>query len=106
MINSDEGKELEGRIAQLNEQTERRFDKGDEKFDKIIAAIGENADCINRLTEDVQPILELQRDIMGVGRVSKRVQKFGLYLASIPVIGAGLFQIYAFLIEYFKGPLQ
>ena len=94
-------------LHQRIDGVEMRLDEFDNKFDhdidRLIKAIEGNAECIAKVGEDLKPILELQRDIIGVGRVSKKVQKIGLYIASIPVIGAALFQIYSFIVEHFKG---
>ncbi len=92
MLNSDEAMLLKQELEAQKEDCDRRFDQGNKQFCEIMGKL-------DKLSESIEPVLDMQRDIIGVKRIGKGIQKFLLFVLSIPVIGTGIYGMVNWLIE-------
>lgn len=75
-------------------QAVERWEHEDKRHEALLDAVERNTQSVAQLTESTQDVVQLYKDMQSVGRVGNRVQKFMLWVAKWPVIGAGLYAIY------------
>lgn len=76
-----------------------RFAEGSRKFDAFLTSQKENTEAITLLIGETREVVQLHRDIQGVTRIGKRVQAFGKWILTWPLIGAGVYTAYVWIIE-------
>lgn len=77
------------------QKAEERWDHEDKRHEALLGAVEQNTQSVKQLTESTKDLVQLYKDVQSVGRVGGKVQKFMLWVAKWPVIGAGLYAIYA-----------
>jgi len=98
---------VEERLHQLEMEFRKHkddCDKRDARVDKLIEAQERCTAALERLTHDTSGVVELYNNAAGAVKVGISVQKFGLWLLKWPLIGAGLYAAYQWLIAHLPHP--
>lgn len=75
-------------------EAEGRWGREDKRYEQLMESIERNTESVGKLVEETRAVVQLHRDVEGVKRVGTQIQKFALWVAKWPVIGAGLYAIY------------
>lgn len=95
----------EDRVAKLYQEFSEHLKKDDEQIKKLIQCQQQNAEAIAKLTAvcaDMQAVVDVYQSIIGTLKVGAAAQAFGLWLIKWPLIGAGLYAAYSWLLEHFS----
>ena len=82
------------------QELKTRFESHEAKIDPLIEACNRNSTAIENLVEETSAIISLHKDLQGTIRVGANVQSFGLWLMKWPLIGAGLYTAFNWLISH------
>lgn len=103
---SDDMRFSDARLFQFHEdfqqhvdRCEERFNDTDDQFKQLIEAQKKNTDAISSLIEETRSIVQLHKDLQGVTRLGKRIQTFLIWVVKWPIIGTGLYAIYAWSLK-------
>lgn len=82
---------------------EERFNAGDQKFEQLITAQQRNTEAIASLIEETREVVQLHKNLQGAARIGKNAQSFLAWIVKWPLIGAGLYAMFNWVIKHFPG---
>lgn len=92
-------KELEDHITVCNE----RFEYLDKRMLQLIECQEANTRAVTDLTVKSAGVIELYQNLGGAIKTGVAVQRFGIWIVKWPLVGAGLYTAYQWLIERLPG---
>ena len=99
MLKSEAALYLDKKLQLHVEHCDTQFAEGRDQFRELVSHSRETTRAVNQLADDMEPIIELKEDLRGAARLGMKIQKFGISIIKWPVIGAGLYAIYTWVIE-------
>ena len=94
-LTSTEALHLDTMLSKHIEHCEAQFDV----LTELRKCIEATTDAVNKLASDMEPIIELKDDLKGAANLGIRIQKLGLSIVKWPIIGAGLYAIYKWVVD-------
>lgn len=73
-----------------------------EAMDRLVAMSEENQRQLGQLISETRGLLQLYRDVQGVGRMGLRIQSFLAWVAKWPLIGGGVYLVLDTIIKAWK----
>ena len=92
-------KELEEDIQNVIEGQEGNS----QKIETILKEVRELCRTAKKTNEETEGMRQLWQDLQGTIRIGSFVRKIIIWLIGLPVIGAGIHNIWIHVIQYFKG---
>jgi len=96
---------IEQQLNQIRQDLQNHLRRDDEQIKQLISCQQQNAEAIEKLTAvcaDMQAVVDVYKSIIGTLKVGSAAQSFGLWLIKWPLIGAGLYAAYSWLLEHFS----
>lgn len=100
-------------VAQMVEEQKQAFEEkalaDEQQFEHLTALIekqaeltAKNQEQLGSLISESLDLLQLYKDLQGLGRIGSGLQKFAFWVMKWPLIGAGLYSAITALVEYGK----
>jgi tetrahydromethanopterin S-methyltransferase subunit F len=80
--------------------SETRYLQTSEQLAQIAISQQKNVDAIGSLVEETRDIVQLHKDLKVVTRIGAGVQSFGLWMLKWPLIGAGAYAAFEWIISH------
>jgi len=96
---------VEQQLAQIKNDLRDHLQRDDEQIKQLIECQQQNAVAIEKLTvvcADMQVIVDIYQSVIGTMKVGSAAQAFGLWLIKWPLIGAGLYAAYCWMLDHFS----
>jgi len=98
-------KSQEDQLTAFYQEFHNHLKREDEQMKRLIECQQQNAAAIEKLAvlcADMQSIVDIYQSVLGTLKVGSAAQAFGLWLIKWPLIGAGLYAAYSWLLDHFS----
>lgn len=82
------------------EQAEKREERDEKRFAAMMDAQERNIQAITLLTEETRVVVQLSKDVQAAARIGGGIQRFGLWILKWPLIGAGMYTAFNWIVDH------
>jgi isoaspartyl peptidase/L-asparaginase-like protein (Ntn-hydrolase superfamily) len=99
-MSEDRLNQLEVKLDTHMRDCDKRLNRIDDRAEKLIQSQERCTEALEKLTNDTSGVVELYNNAQGAVTIGIGVQKFGLWVLKWPLIGAGLYAAFDWIIKH------
>ena len=99
-FSDDQLTEFHDKFKEHVQKTDQQFEQQKELLNLVILAQKQNAEAVEKLTEETRDVVEWGNNIQGTINIGVAIQKFGAFISKWSLIGVGCYAAYEAVVKY------